>query len=159
MKYRAAFFLAAFLFLVAGVTALAKGPIDQEATKIGQELKCPVCQNISVADSQSELATQMRATIREKLAAGESKESIIRYFVDRYGEEVLLNPPKDGFTTLVWLVPPALILLLGAVLVRGIRNNKYLSPIEDPYEEEADDLSEDDIRKYDEVLNRELSAN
>ncbi|GEM_PF-335785 len=149
--------IALFLLLLGSFTAYADSPTDQEVSKIGRELKCPVCQNISVADSASELAGQMRATIKEKLEAGESKQDIIRFFVDRYGEEVLLNPPKDGFTSLVWLVPPVLISLMGAALFLSFRRNTSLSTVAESPEEEAD-LSEEDIRKYDEVLNKELLA-
>jgi len=78
---------------------------------VAAQLRCVVCQNLSVADSPSEMASQMRAIIRERLAAGESPAEVQRYFVDRYGEWILLSPPRRGFNLLVWLVP------LGAVLL------------------------------------------
>lgn len=158
MKPRFSVMLALLLLLLFPLTGSADGPTDEEVSKIGQELKCPVCQNISVADSPSELAGQMRAIIREKLEAGESEQDIVRYFVDRYGEEVLLDPPKDGFTSLVWLVPPVLIALMGVVLFMSFRRNASLSDVDDAPGESID-LSEDDVRKYDEALNKELLAN
>jgi len=77
---------------------------------IATQLRCVVCQNLSVADSPSEMASQMRAIIRERLAAGESPADVQRYFVDRYGEWILLSPPRRGFNLLVWLLPLAAVL-------------------------------------------------
>ena len=68
--------------------------LDDEALEIGAMLRCPICQNVSVAFSPSQLAVQMRGVIRQKLEAGETREQIIQYFVDRYGESILLEPPK-----------------------------------------------------------------
>lgn len=148
-----ALLLALLLLTSSGIVA-ADGPTDQEVTNIGKELKCPVCQNISVADSPSELAQQMRGIIRQKLEAGESKDDIVRYMVDRYGEEILLNPPKKGFTAFVWAVPPALLALISAILVWNLRRPR--SP--DEAAEEELELSQEELRKYEERLNRELAS-
>jgi cytochrome c-type biogenesis protein CcmH len=81
-------------------------PVNQEVVhEVAAQLRCVVCQNLSVADSPSEMASQMRAIIRERLAAGESPAEVQRYFVDRYGEWILLSPPRRGFNLLVWLLP------------------------------------------------------
>lgn len=93
----------------------AAQPLDTQVQEIAARLRCPVCQNESVADSPAELAGQMRALIRQKLAAGESPDQIIAYFVSRYGEWILLEPPKRGVTWAVWIAPPA-ALLLGALV-------------------------------------------
>src|SRR5262245_45900950 len=66
--------------------------------EIAAQLRCVVCQNLSVADSPSEMATQMRRAIKERLATGEPPDEVIRYFVDAYGEWILLSPPARGFT-------------------------------------------------------------
>jgi cytochrome c-type biogenesis protein CcmH len=107
--------------LVAGwVLALAVAATSQEVDSrvhvIAAKLRCPVCQNESVADSPAELAAQMRALIREKLAAGETDEQILRYFVSRYGDWILLEPPRRGVLWVVWLAP-GVALLGGAALV------------------------------------------
>jgi cytochrome c-type biogenesis protein CcmH len=78
---------------------------DEEVHAIARELRCVVCQNLSVADSPSEMAHQMRDLIRERLAAGERPEEVQAYFVQRYGEWVLLAPPARGLNLLLWLAP------------------------------------------------------
>ena len=98
--------------VLAAVTAWAATPPpaggavnEQVVYEVAAQLRCVVCQSLSVADSPSETANQMRAIIRERLAAGESPEQVRAYFVEKYGDWILLSPPKSGFTLLVWLVP------------------------------------------------------
>ena len=88
--------------------------IDDEAREISYLLMCPVCQGQSVAESNSELAKDMRSIIRQKLEAGESKEEIINYFVNRYGESILGYPPVKGVNLLLWILP-ALAVVLGGI--------------------------------------------
>jgi cytochrome c-type biogenesis protein CcmH len=86
--------------------APAAVPVDERAVhELAAQLRCVVCQTLSVADSPSETANQMRQIIRERLAAGETPEQVRQYFVQRYGEWILLAPPKEGFNLLVWAVP------------------------------------------------------
>lgn len=93
--------------LAAALTVMGAAAQDQEdlVRDIAAHLRCPVCQNLSVADSPSELANQMRGVIRDRLKAGESREQIETYFVEKYGEWVLLAPKKRGFNLLAWLLP------------------------------------------------------
>src|SRR5207247_8601909 len=88
-----------------GRRAPARPVSDAEVHEIAGGLRCVVCQNLSVADSPSEMARQMRAIVRERLEAGESPTEVVQYFVDRYGEWILLSPRRSGFTLLVWLAP------------------------------------------------------
>jgi len=105
--------LIAVTLLAAGIAA-AKDP-EARAQAIAAQLRCPVCQNESVADSPSELAAQMRTLIRAKVAAGETDQQIVDYFVSKYGEWILLEPPRRGPLWIVWLAP-AVALLGGAYL-------------------------------------------
>lgn len=113
---------AALLVIMAALPALAAAPVNEDTVReIGTELRCVVCQNLSVADSPSETANQMRGIIRERLAAGETPEQVKAYFVEKYGLWILLSPPKRGFNLLVWVVPfvgLGLGLVLVAVAVR-----------------------------------------
>ena len=94
----------------------AEGPYDQQMRDIAAGLQCPICQGQSVLDSNSQLATQMRQLILEKLEAGESKEAIVKYLIDRYGEGILMDPPKRGFTLGIWL-GPVVVLVVGFAIV------------------------------------------
>ncbi len=108
--------LLAVVLLHLGVHAARADTIEERTTAIAKQLKCPVCQNIPVAYSQSQLADEMRRVIRDKLAQGESEEAIIQYFVDRYGEDVLLEPRREGFSLLLWLAASGALAFGGAVV-------------------------------------------
>ena len=117
---RAITLVALALAALAPAATLAQAPAtplgDQAVYEVAARLRCVVCQNLSVADSPSEMASQMRGLIRERLAAGERPDQVVQYFVDRYGEWILLEPRRHGFTLLVWLAPPVAV-VAGLVLV------------------------------------------
>jgi cytochrome c-type biogenesis protein CcmH len=103
MRRRAPF---AVLALAAALALGAGRPVsDDEVHAVAANLRCVVCQSLSVADSPSETARQMREIVRERLAAGETPEQVTAYFVARYGDWILLAPPRRGFTLIVWVVP------------------------------------------------------
>jgi len=105
---------------------VAEDPIERKMLDIAEKLRCTVCQNQPVAESRSELATDMKDLITEKLKQGRSEQEIIQYFVDRYGDYVLLEPPQSGNGALLWIMPPMLLLLavLAAVLMMKSRREK-----------------------------------
>jgi cytochrome c-type biogenesis protein CcmH len=119
-------------FLTSSLGAGAPPDLEEETRAIAAELRCPVCQNLSVADSPSELAQQMRALVQEQLKEGKSPEEIKKFFVSKYGDWVLLAPPKKGFSLLLWVLPYTAA-FLGLVLVvfvtrRWVRRNHEVTP-------------------------------
>lgn len=95
---------------------LADPALEHRAREVGKALRCVVCQNQAIDDSNSELARDMRILVRERIVAGESDQEIIEYMVSRYGDYVLLDPPFKGTTYVLWF-GPALIVLIGVVSV------------------------------------------
>jgi cytochrome c-type biogenesis protein CcmH len=122
--------------LVTGQFAPQKGGSDPLADpvkearvqKLGKALRCAVCQGVSIADSPASMARAQLDTVRELVAEGKSDQEIIDYFVARYGEWVLLEPPRHGFNWLVWLGPIALIVGGAFVISRQIKR----APAADP---------------------------
>src|SRR5438094_7857008 len=108
MSLRSVFVFFLLIFVFAGSLHAAPAPdLDDQTRAIATELRCVVCQNLSVADSPSEMAHQMRMIVRERLRAGDSPEQVIQYFVDKYGEWILLKPRRLGFNWPVLLAPAA----------------------------------------------------
>jgi cytochrome c-type biogenesis protein CcmH len=87
--------------------------LEAQTEKIAKGLRCVVCQGLSVADSNAEVARAMHARVRELVAKGYSEEQIVGYFVDRYGEWVQLEPPREGLNWIIWL-GPAVLMVVGA---------------------------------------------
>ena len=127
--------LVALLLLLGAWPAAAQQPSrpvdDLQVYEIASELRCVVCQNLSVADSPSEMANQMRAIVRERLASGETPAQVRQYFVERYGDWILLAPPRRGFTLVVWLAPLVAVLVglaVVALLVRRWTGRRRATP-------------------------------
>jgi cytochrome c-type biogenesis protein CcmH len=107
----------AYVLLVLSLHPLFAAPapdLEDQTRAIANELRCVVCQNLSVADSPSEMAQQMRAVVREQLEAGKTPEQVKDFFVSKYGEWVLLKPKTTGFAALLWILP-YVALLLGVI--------------------------------------------
>lgn len=116
----------------ASVPAASTVELEDRVREIASELRCVVCQNLSVADSPSDLAKEMRNLVRELVQQGKSREEIDAYFVSRYGEFVLLSPPKRGFNLLVWGLPFLAIVVGGGVVYLVARRWTEQAPAHRP---------------------------
>jgi cytochrome c-type biogenesis protein CcmH len=116
----AAAIIAAFAAVSAGAVEpdemLSDPALEARAREISRELRCVVCQSQNIDDSNAPLAKDMRVLVRERLKAGDADEEVIQYFVDRYGEYVLLKPRLRKSTVFLWAAPlAALLAAAGAV--------------------------------------------
>ncbi len=95
--------------------------LDAQTKALAAQLRCPVCQGLSLQDSPSELAQQMRAVIRDQLRAGRTPQQVREYFVSKYGEWILLQPEAHGFNLAVYILPVLGLLGGGVVIVLAAR--------------------------------------
>jgi cytochrome c-type biogenesis protein CcmH len=122
--------LAALILWTWAVPALAVDPderladpaLEARARALSQQLRCLVCQNQSIDDSNADLAHDLRVLVRERLKAGDSDAQVLAYLRARYGDFVLLKPPLERATWLLWFGPPAMILIgVGALVLSSKR--------------------------------------
>lgn len=126
------FAAAIVLFVAACMPAYAVLPsevlddpaLEERARSISAELRCLVCQNQSIDDSDAELARDLRVLVRERLVAGDTDEQVFSFVVSRYGEFVLLKPSFSLQNALLWAAPFALLLIGGTILVISVRNRQ-----------------------------------
>ena len=125
-------FVAALLLTFCLGTAIAVEPeemlddpvLEERAREISKELRCLVCQNQSIDDSNAGLARDLRVLVRERLTAGDSNDEVMRYIVDRYGDFVLLRPPVRPGTYALWFGPAVLIVVASLGLVLFFRRRR-----------------------------------
>lgn len=98
--------------------------VDSLTSVVAKQLRCPVCRQLSVEDSPSELAREVKGVIRERLERGETEEEVLDYFVSKYGEWILLEPRKEGFNLVVWILP--LLGLVGGGVFLGLGFRRWL---------------------------------
>ncbi len=110
--------------------ALQQSPADSaleaRTTVVASELRCPVCQGMSIQESPSELAQQMRAVVREQLAAGKSPDEVRAYFVSKYGEWILLEPPPHGFNLVAYALPA--LVVAGGIATIAVVVRRWTAP-------------------------------
>ncbi|MDH6268343.1 cytochrome c-type biogenesis protein CcmH [Rhizobium sp. SG_E_25_P2] len=144
--------LAILLFLMSAAPAFAVNPdevlkdpaLEARARELSAQLRCMVCQNQSIDDSNADLAKDLRLLVRERLTAGDSDDEVIEYLVSRYGEFVLLKPRLSEHTILLWGMPAALAAIGAGVVLIQLRRKRISSPTQD--------LSDDEQRKLDALL-------
>lgn len=111
--------------------------LEQRARDISAGLRCLVCQNQSIDDSDADLARDLRILVRERLVAGDSDESVRQFLVDRYGEFVLLNPRVNNHTIILWIAAPVLLLIGLVTLVILARKRRVVAAGLTPEEQAA----------------------
>jgi cytochrome c-type biogenesis protein CcmH len=134
MKYLQA--LALLMALFAATTCVAVEPdemlpnpvLEARARAISKELRCMVCQNESIDESQAPLAHDLRVLVRQRIMAGDSDAQIIKFLVSRYGEFILLKPPLSWNTLALWGAPPTLLLAGLLMILIGERRRRAMRP-------------------------------
>lgn len=120
--------------------------LEARARDISSGLRCLVCRNESIDDSNAELARDLRLLVRERLKAGDSDDEVVDYIVDRYGEYVLLKPRAGGTNLLLWLAGPAMLILAGGGAALYLRRRRAApSPAEAA-------LSDEERARLDEIM-------
>ena len=140
--------LALALAVIAGAALGAADPTVNTFGEIGnpalqaryehvtQDLRCLVCQNESIADSNVELASDLRRQVREMLIAGKSDDEIFKFMTDRYGEFVRFNPPLTPKTWLIWGAP-FIMVVVGAIVIFRVARHRASLPVDDEPAPEA----------------------
>jgi cytochrome c-type biogenesis protein CcmH len=125
------------LLLATALTAHAVQPdeiltdagLEARARALSAELRCMVCQNESIDDSHADLARDLRLLVRERLKAGDSDDQVRAYLVQRYGKFILLKPPLELSTLLLWSAPVLVLLLGGGAIALALRRRTRLAAV------------------------------
>lgn len=120
--------------------------MEARARVISQELRCLVCRNENIDESNASLARDLRLLVRERLVAGDDNDGVIDYVVDRYGEYVLLKPTSTGANKILWIAGPAMLLLALGFGFSFLRRRQS--------EPEIAALSDDEQTRLDEILKK-----
>jgi len=163
----AALALVGALWLGMFLLAPKQETLDQRVHDIGEQLKCPICQGESVADSPSLLAQEMRGVIRQQLQEGKSEQEVVQYFAHKYGEQIVWSPSWQGFSLLAWLAPIGLLLVRSVLTFFTVRDWRALTSLTPPNSlhrdaQEGEELlmpvDETELAQYRAQLEEELAA-
>ena len=131
MRYLAAILVLAFFVGFSGAAVsvepdevLSDPVLEARARALSAELRCMVCQNQSIDDSDAPLARDLRILVRERLTAGDSNSDVVDFLVARYGEFVLLKPRFNRNTALLWIVPPATLVISAIAAIVFFRRRR-----------------------------------
>ncbi|MBL8330822.1 MAG: cytochrome c-type biogenesis protein CcmH [Rubrivivax sp.] len=126
-------------FAAQAPSASADPALEAQVVKISAELRCLVCQNQTIADSNADLAVDLRNQVREMLKRGESQAQIIDYMTARYGDFVLYRPPVKSSTALLWFGPAVLLVAAVGIFVLVLRRRARLAP--ERFESDPEDVT------------------
>ena len=150
MKLRAILLLALLTtspaFAVQPDEVLADPALESRARAISTGLRCLVCRNETIDDSDASLARDLRLLLRERLTAGDTDAEAVAFIVDRYGEYVLLNPTANGVNLVLWFAGPAMLLTGFGIAALYLRRRRASPPQDAP-------LSDAEAKRLDEILN------
>lgn len=121
---------------------LSDAALEARARDLSADLRCPVCQNENIDESNAQLAKDLRVVLRERLTAGDSDKEAVDYLVRRYGEFILLNPPKSGANWLLWFAGPVMLglaLLIGWLTIKG-RAKAQAKPLDKSEQDRLDEI-------------------
>jgi cytochrome c-type biogenesis protein CcmH len=119
--------MAAPAFAVNPDEVLADPGLEARARTISTQLRCLVCQNESIDDSNADLAREIRLLVRERLVAGDTDQQVMQYLVDRYGEYVLLRPVFAPHTLILWAAAPLVLVIGGIAMVIGAQRKRAMA--------------------------------
>ncbi len=111
---------------------LADPALEARAREISRGLRCVVCQNESIDESNADLAHDLRVLVRERLVAGDSDQQVVQFIVDRYGDFVLLRPPVKPETYLLWGSPAIMLLVAAAIIAMYLRRHRSGGAVPQP---------------------------
>ncbi len=135
-------FLATPLYAVQPDEILSDPALEARAREISKGLRCPVCQNENIDDSNAPISRELRILLRERLVEGDTDQDVVDFIVERYGEYVLLEPTKSGANLILWWAAPLMLLLAGGVGFVTVRSRSTAKPEEDLNEDEKKRLKE-----------------
>ena len=147
-------FAAALLVMLAACGSEGAYSLEEQAYSIDRSLMCPVCPGETIDQAQVELARQMRTVVRERLAEGMTRDQVLQFFVERYGESVLAAPPKEGFNLIAWIVPILAVVAGAAAVVLVVRAMRRDAPAV----AEGESYSEDELEEYLAIVDREMEG-
>lgn len=127
---------------------LDKQLFGKRVRDIAHNLRCPLCQGLSVKESNSSISIMMKTKIHELLEEGKSEEEILQYFVGRYGEWILRSPTKSGINLLLWLLPGVLILSAVSLLIVSKKGRAKPSPNLEPLTSNERQKIENDLKLF-----------
>ncbi len=142
------------LTMVKQVSAQSPAPSDDEVNAVARQLFCPVCENTPLDVCPTQACAQWRELIRQKLAEGWDAEKIKQYFATQYGARVLSEPPRQGLNWLVYIIPPALMLLGVYILFRAFQSMRKPAGVESAEDEASLPDSDEYLRRVEDELKK-----